>query len=67
MSVYGDRGQAERLEEGFRAAGKTLDMGKACVHFQTAEDLPFDVIGAIVAAMPMDRWITIARAARRPR
>ena len=65
LSTYGDRRLAQRLKDGFRAAGKKLDMGKACVHFQTADDLPSDVIGAVVAAMPMDRWIAIARAARR--
>ena len=65
VSIYGDHQQAQRLKDGFRAAGKKLDMGKACIHFQTAEDLPFDVIGAVVGATPMDRWIAIARAARR--
>ena len=65
MSIYGDGAQAQRLQNGFRAAGKKLDMGKACVHFQSVEDLPLDVIAAVVAATPVDRWITIARAARR--
>jgi hypothetical protein len=65
MPVYGDSGLAERLAEGFRAAGKKLDMGKACIHFQTADDLALDVIGEIVARVPPDRWVQIAQAARR--
>jgi hypothetical protein len=65
VSVYGDRQAAQRLKDGFRAAGKKLDMGKACIHFQAVEDLPLDVIGQVVAAIPMDRWIAVARAARR--
>jgi hypothetical protein len=65
MPVYGDAARAQRLKEGFRAAGKKLDMGKACVHFKTADDLPLDVIGQVVASIPMDRWIEIAKAARR--
>jgi hypothetical protein len=65
MPVYGDRALAERLAEGFRAAGKKLDMGKACIHFQTADDLALDVIGEIVARIPPDRWVQIAQAARR--
>jgi len=64
MSVYADAAQAERLREGFRAAGKKLDMGKACVHFKTADDLALDVIGAIVAATPLDRWVATAQAVR---
>lgn len=29
MPIYGDRALAQRLAEGFRAAGKKLDVGKA--------------------------------------
>jgi Domain of unknown function (DU1801) len=65
MPVYGDPALAQRLKEGFRAAGKRLDMGKACLHFKTANALALDVIGEIVAAMPVDRWVEIARSARR--
>jgi hypothetical protein len=65
MPVYGDPAQARRLREGFTAAGKKLDMGKACVHFKSADDLPLDVIGDIVASTPVDRWVEIARSARR--
>ena len=65
MSIYGDAAQAERLKTGFQAAGKKLDMGKACIHFKTADDLPLEVIGQVVASMPLDRWVAIAQAARR--
>jgi hypothetical protein len=64
MPVYGDRALAERLAESFRAAGKKLDMGKACIHFRKADELPLDVIGEIVATIPVDRWVQIAQAAR---
>jgi len=65
MSVYGDRVQAERLKEGFRKAGKKLDMGKACIHFKTADDLAHETIASLIASVPMDRWVIIAKAARR--
>ena len=65
MPIYGDRVLAQRLADGFRAAGKKLDMGKACIHFKTADDLALDVIGQIVAAIPPNRWVQIAQAARR--
>jgi hypothetical protein len=45
VSVYGSRELAQRLADGFRAAGKKLDMGKACVPFTAADDLALDVIG----------------------
>ena len=65
MSIYGDAKQAQRVKQGFLAAGKRLDMGKACIHFKTADDLPEHVIGAVVAGTPVERWIAIARSARR--
>ena len=65
MSIYGDAAQAERLKTSFRAAGKKLDMGKACIHFKTADDLPLDAIGQVVASMPLDRWVALAQSARR--
>jgi hypothetical protein len=65
MSVYGSPVLATRLKDGFAAAGKKLDMGKACVHFQRADDLALDAVGEIVAAVPMAKWIAIAKAARR--
>jgi hypothetical protein len=65
MPAYGDKALARRLADGFRAAGKKLDMGKACIHFTTTDDVPLDVIGQIVAAMPVDRWVRLAQAARR--
>lgn len=65
MSVYGDATQAERLRSSFKAAGKKLDMGKACIHFKTADDLPLEAIGRVVASVPVDRWVAVAQAARR--
>lgn len=65
MPVYGDTAQAQRLKDRFEAAGKKLDMGKACIHFRTADDLALDVIGEIVASTSLDRWVQIAQAARR--
>ncbi|MGD0991334.1 MAG: DUF1801 domain-containing protein [Gemmatimonadales bacterium] len=65
MNAYGDPALARRLEEGFRAAGKKLDMGKSCVRFKAADDLALDVIGAVIASTPLERWIAAAKAVRR--
>jgi hypothetical protein len=56
MSVYGHKPAEEKLRVGFKAAGKRLDMGKSCVRFRTLEDLPLDVIGEAVAAVPLDKY-----------
>ena len=65
VAVYGDPDARARLEEGFRAAGKKLDMGKACIHFHKADDLALETIAEVVAKHPVDRWVAIARAARK--
>jgi hypothetical protein len=65
MPVYGSPALAKQLADGFSAAGKKLNMGKACIRFKTADDLALDVIGEIVAKIPLERWVEIAQAARR--
>jgi hypothetical protein len=57
MGVYGDAARTKALQEAFRKAGKKLDMGKSCVRFKTAGDLPLDVIGKTIAATPMKAFI----------
>ncbi len=57
MCVYGDAGEHAKLVEGFKNAGKKLDMGKACVRFKSLDDLPLDVIGAAVKRVPAKTYI----------
>ena len=67
MNAYGDPALARRLREGFKAAGKRLDMGKSCVRFKAADDLALNVIGEVIASTPLERWVAVAKAARRRR
>jgi hypothetical protein len=57
MSVYLD----PHLEVWFRktwlASGKKLDMGKACVRFKKLDDVPLEVIGQLIARMPVAAYI----------
>jgi uncharacterized protein YdhG (YjbR/CyaY superfamily) len=65
MSVYGDKEHERRLRDAFARAGKKLDMGKSCIRFQSADDLPLDVIGELIASVPVDKWIALFEASRR--
>lgn len=65
MPVYGDAAAARRLADGFERAGKTLKMGKACINFAKADNLALDAIAEVVASIPLERWVAVARAARR--
>jgi hypothetical protein len=64
MSAYGDPAILADLKAGFQAAGKKLDMGKSCVHFRSADDLPLDVIGRIIGRISVDAWVAMAEAAK---
>ena len=63
MCAYADSPIKQRLVKGFKDAGKKLDMGKSCIRFKKLEDLPLDVIAEATAAMPMKKYIEIAKAA----
>ena len=65
MPVYPDSALDKRLRDAFAAARKRLDMGKSCIRFKRADDLPLDAIGDVVASVPMERWIEIAKSVRR--
>lgn len=67
MPVYMNPPTEQQLRDGFAAAGKKLDMGKACVHFKRAEDLALDVIGDLVASLPVEKWISLYEASRSAR
>ncbi|HEV8265612.1 MAG TPA: DUF1801 domain-containing protein [Gemmatimonadales bacterium] len=65
MRAYGDPKQTDMLKEAFARAGKTLDMGKACVHFQTIEDLELDAIGEVLASTTPDAYVAMYEKSRR--
>jgi hypothetical protein len=65
LALSGSPSLAAKLRAGFSAAGKKLDMGKACIRFQTAEDLALDTVAEVVAAVPLERFVAMAKAARR--
>lgn len=55
--IYADDDARARFEEAYRATGKRYDVGKSCVRFRTLDDLPLDVVGEAVGAIPMERFI----------
>jgi len=57
MVPYGDRKELAQLQNGFKNAGKKLDMGKSCIRFRKLDDLPLHVIGESVARISVDDYI----------
>lgn len=62
--VYQDPELEARLREGFKKAGKKLDLGKSCLRFKKLDDLPMNVVAEIVASTPPDAFIERYEAAR---
>jgi Domain of unknown function (DU1801) len=53
-----------KLAAAYRAQGRKLDMGKACLRFKTLEELPLDVISEIVASTSVDERIAATEEGR---
>ena len=62
-SVYTMPGLLEEFRADYRASGKKMDMGKSCVRFKRLDDLPLDLIGDTIAAVPVEEFIALSEAA----
>ena len=65
MCVYSHEGTQTEFERRFKESGKKLNMGKSCVRFKSAADLPMDLIGDTIASTPVDEYIKSYEAARK--
>ena len=45
------------FQEAWKKSGKKMDIGKSCIRFKKAEDLPLDVIGEVIRRMPAGTYI----------
>ena len=52
------------LRNAYADAGKRLDMGKSCLRFKALDDLLPDVIGRVIASIPVDAYIDRYEASR---
>ena len=65
MTVYGSTKHETALRDAFKRAGKKLHMGKSCIRFKTADDLPMEAVGEIIGSVPAEQWIEIYEASRK--
>lgn len=40
-------------------SSRKLDIGKSCVRFKKVDDIPFELIGALMQKMSLTDWITL--------
>lgn len=65
MNIYSDTDTLQWFQQAFEASGKKLDMGKSCVHFKKAQDLPLDVVGQAIARTSVQEFIATYEASRK--
>ncbi len=56
--IYVSDESRDEFEKAYRATGKRFDVGKSCVRFRKLDDLPLDLIGQTIAAVPVERLIS---------
>jgi hypothetical protein len=64
FGAYWSASHLEQLKAVFKAAGKKLDMGKSCVHFESPDDLPLEAIGKLISAISSEKWIEMYEQSR---
>ncbi len=64
MGLYTDGPELGWFQKQYADRGMKLDMGKSCVRFKKAEDLPLDVLGEVIAMIPVEDYLARYAAAR---
>jgi len=57
MTIYSDKATEQWFRKAWQAAGKKLDMGKCCVRFKKLEAVSLEVIGQLIARVPVKNYI----------
>jgi hypothetical protein len=59
MCAYSHAPTRQWLEKSWKAAGKKLDMGKACIRFKKLDDVPLEVIGEVFRRVTAKSFIDV--------
>lgn len=60
MGIYSSPELLKWFTEEYAKAGVgKLDMGKSCIRFKKAEQIPFKLIGELMSKITVDKWIKL--------
>ena len=62
--VHASDERTRKLQSGFAAAGKKLDMGKSCIRFKRIAQRADEALAAAIASAPLDEFIAEYEASR---
>lgn len=58
MMIYADKNLHDWFVAEYPKYSKSkLDMGKSCIRFKKTADIPYDLIGELLAKVTVDQWI----------
>ncbi len=58
MGIYADPKLLKWFQEAHaKASPKKLDMGKSCIRYKKAEDIPYKLIGELATKITVEEWI----------
>ena len=63
-SIYMDEDSAADFEEAYRATGKRMDLGRSSVRFRRLDELPLDLVAAVIADTSVAEFLDRYRARR---
>lgn len=66
MGCYPEGPWKDRFVKAWKASGKKLDMGAACVRFKSIDQVPLDVVADTIRDMTVDAYIAQYESAVRP-
>lgn len=61
-NIYGSTENKTWFETEYKKTGKKLNMGKSCLRFRKAEDIPLDLVGQAIARTSVDEFIKMDQA-----
>lgn len=64
---YSSNEENQWFQNAWKDAGKKMDMGKSCVRFKNAEDVPLDVIAEAVGRLSVQEYVNIYESALKPK
>jgi len=64
MGVYADPAALQDLLDAYARSGLKADIGKSCLRFRKARDLPLQKIGELIASVPPGKYIALYEKSR---
>lgn len=63
MAIYADKHMLDWFTTEYkRIIGKAPDMGKGCIRFRPAGEIPYELIGALAGKMNVREWVDLYEA-----